>query len=423
MKKIICFLFIIFFTMFNINSNARDDVIIEESHSSYETIGYYATTQSVSSTKKIYIDKSIVPFIISTRREVYNENNKYYYYASPYVDKIVSIREIANDIDSVIFMVKELENRAKEKNSNESTYKNLCLGYLRSINNGYNDNGSRYGSKWGLLAGNTNENFVKEVNNDYSHGLRFNEFFSQFINYDEYNKNLYGELDIKYRRSDTNPALRLIDPQGKNKKIDLIHMFASIDGIYCKTGAVLSLGNNMNRDIVSWNGDLQSAAKRLKYDMKDLNLNTSNFYDIMDADIGCSEDDILADIDAMNITKGYFDIDDNSLADSLSAYYSIIKTYPFRRFTMFMYTGTIEVEYYPKPADSFLALKEEIYFQFNLKEKEDGSIINKQNYASIYAGHYIMTENGSSMPSKEIREFITKNFIKYLEANITQAEC
>lgn len=432
MKKIkSCFILLMMMvslTIFSINLNSKEDIFVEKSHS-YENIGYYVVTQSVSSSKKMYIDKSIVNFIKSTRREVYEENNKYYYYASPYVDKVVSIREIGNDIDSIIFMVNELENRAKEKNSKPSKYKNLCLGYLRSINASYADSGSKYGSKWGIIAGNTDESFVKEINNDYSHGLRFNEFFSQFINYSDYNVSLHGELDAKYRRSDdSNPALRLIDPQGKKKKIDLIHMFASIDGIYCKTENDLSLGrNNAQRDIVNWNGDLQTAAKNLKYNIHNLNYNTSNFYDIMNANIGCSEDDILADIDAMNVTKGYLDIDENSLADSLTAYYAIVKTYPFRRFTMFMYTATIEVEhnniFHSKPADAFLALKEEIYFQFNLEEKKDGSIINKENYIYEYVGNYIMTENCKSMPSKEIRELITKNFIKYLKANITQAEC
>lgn len=391
--------------------------------SSNEIIGLYAITQSVNSTCKVFIDKSIVPFIKSTKREVYYENFEYYYYASKHVDKIISIRAISNDIDSVIFMINELEKKAKEKTTDVSDYKNKCLGYIRSINSSYADTGI-YGSKWGIIAGSTDENFVHEVNADYSHGLRINEFFSQFINYDEYNKNLHGELEYKYRRDkDNNPALRLLDPQGKNKKIDLIHMFASIDGIYYKTGNLISFGNKMQHDVVSWNGDLQTAVKELKYDMHDLNFKTSNFYDIMNANIGCSEDDILADIDAMNLTKGYINHDNNSLSNSLSAYYSIIKVFPFRRFTMFMYTATIDVEYFDKSDDAFKNLKEEIYHQFDLKELSDGNIVNFEFKGASFIGYGIMTGDDKTMPSKEIREFVTKNFIKYLKANITQAEC
>lgn len=142
MKKIkscfILLIMVVFLTIFSINLDTKEDIFIEKSHS-YESIGYYVVTQSVSSSKKMYIDKSIVNFIKSTRREVYEEDNKYYY-ASPYVDKAVSIREIGNDIDSIIFMVNELENRAKEKNDgsiiNKNNYINIYVGNYIMTENG-----------------------------------------------------------------------------------------------------------------------------------------------------------------------------------------------------------------------------------------------------------------------------------------------
>lgn len=426
MKKVIVFC-IITFVVFLISLGGKRVLASSDvnylNYNSDEILGLYAVTRSVNSKKKIFIDRSIVSFVKSTRREVYYENYEYYYYASQYVDEIVSIRAISSDIDSVIFMINELETEAKARTSDVIKQKNMCLGYLRSIKESYADNGSNYGSKWGILAGSTDENFVKEVNANYSHGLRLNEFFSQFINYNEYNISLHGELDYKYQRSqDKNPALYLIDPQGK-KKIDLIHMFASMDGIFYKTGALITFGNKMQRDVLSWNGDLQTAVKELKYSNHNLDFKKSNFYDIMNANIGCSEDDILADIDAMNVVKGYIDNDNNSLADSLIAYYEIIKTYPFRRYTMFMYTATIDIEYFDRSDDAFKTLKEEIYHQFDLKEMPDGSIVDFSYKGLYFEGYMIMTEDMKSMPSKEIREFVTKNFISYLKRNIVQAEC
>lgn len=51
-----------------------------------------------------------------------------------------------NDIDSLIFMVSELEKEAMKYDANN--YKNLALGYIRTINKEYD--GSGYFGKWGL---------------------------------------------------------------------------------------------------------------------------------------------------------------------------------------------------------------------------------------------------------------------------------
>lgn len=207
-------------------------------------------------------------------------------------------------------------------------------------------------------------------------------------------------------------------------------MFAAMDGIYAKTGTKQTLGHrNMQKDIASWNGDLQQAAKALKnstdiYEDFELNYETSNFYDIMNASkLGCSEDDILADIDAMNIMKLFMDIDENGIADSVAAYYRIAKKYRFRRFTLFMYTATMELEFDDRNPDAFKNLEKEIYRQFDLELDVFGNLTDFPYYYTPFLGNLIMTENMKSMPSYTIRKFLTQNFIKYLKANITCAEC
>ena len=236
-NKIITLMVLFILIGFVTQVSAKASDIVYDSGDDY--IGGYAVTEPVKETTKVYINNNLVDFVKKTGRDVYVEERKilgityktmHYYYASKYVEKIVEIREMSNDIDSVIFMVSELEKKAIEYN--EKNYKNLVLGYIRSINIDY-DKG--YFEYWVLLAGDTPTDFISYVNMDNSHGLKINEFFSSFLSSAKYNTNKYGMVDEQYQKGDST-WLKLIDPYDNTKGIDLIHMFASIDGIYAKTG-------------------------------------------------------------------------------------------------------------------------------------------------------------------------------------------
>ena len=128
--------------------------------------------------------------------------------------------------------------------------------YIRTVNSEYS---TGYGGYWQLLAGGTPKSFIDYVNSDDTHGLKFNEYFSSFLPYSAYNVQEHGDISKEYQNDDKS-QLKLIDPFDKKNKIDLIHMFACMDGIYAGTSNTLSCGNNNQRDILSWNGDLQTAA-------------------------------------------------------------------------------------------------------------------------------------------------------------------
>lgn len=309
-------------------------------------------------------------------------------------------------------MVRELEKKAIEYDA--SNYKNLVLGYIRTINKYYDGCFWKY---WPILAGETPLEFISYVNADNSHGVRFNEFFSSFVAFDnDYNVDIHGSISEMYQRNSEN-LLKLMAPNGNG--IDLIHMFASIDGIYGDTGNTMHCGENNQRDILSWNGDLQSACKNLKI-KTDYDFTNFDMGRIFAAKIGCSEDDILADIDAMNITKGYIDVPENSIASSLSAYFKMVKDSGKYRYKMFLSTSTIEMEE-PRYGTLIENFEYEVYTQFNLYQKNDGTIENYSFFGPLYVGHRIMREasklNIGTMPSKEIREFVTKSFVKYIEEN------
>lgn len=146
----------------------------------------------------------------NTLGNVYKDGDRRYICSGDFVNGPVPERRMGCDIDSVIYMLQDLETLAKEEAGWFDNPKNMVLGYLRSLNNSYASDG--YAGAWNIIAGDIDEGFVKKANSDTTNGIRFNEFFAQFLDYEsDYNSSLHGELDIKYRRSNeedaTNPVL------------------------------------------------------------------------------------------------------------------------------------------------------------------------------------------------------------------------
>lgn len=387
----------------------------------------YGVTTPVNKETKVYIDESMVDFIKNTNREVFEETKtvffipqkRYYYIANEYVEKVVSVRQISNDVDSLIFMLRELESEAIKYDSIH--YKNIVLGYIRSINSDYD--GDSYYGKWDAISGTIPFDFIQKIDNDYSHGLRFCDYFGSFINYSNYNSKSHLDMLTKYKRF--HERLDLIDNNGNN--LDLIHMFAAIDAIYDDTGNSLTIGrNNLQRDIASWNGDLQQACEYLKYketENEDFIESIDFSKDILGiSDSGCGIEDIIGDIDAMNITKSYINYAENSISNAVSAYYSLIHENKSFRYQMFVNSVILDEENHIDSDSKIERFEHEVYYEFNIK-KENGTITNCENYLPIEQVHYLMkgnsiSINNSKMPSLEVREFITYGFINFVLNNI-----
>ena len=441
MKKTIISLSILSLSIFVIDK--KFTLRTEAASTAY--IGEYAITEPVNEKTKVYIEPQMVNFIKSTGRKVYEEMEfiffkKYYYYANTFVEKVVDVKRIDNSVDSLIFMVGELENRLRPYSQEvlkqipvrtgspvpniSPINKNFTLGYIRSINSTY-DTG--YGKSWELLAGGIpSDDIIQKINNDESHGLKFNDYFGSFVENDDYNLNRHGKFSSNHIYFKT--PLKLIDPLN-GQEIDLIHMFASIDGIYKNTGNELTLGNHYERDLLSWNGDLQQAINYLK------NHPAYKMNSLFDKNLGASKDDILADIDAMNITKTYMDLDANSIAISLSAYYDIENDDRTKRFKMFINSAILDLEdtsYTTNKHSTFDVFKHEVYYQFNLKEESNGSINNFNYYTDYFVGHGIMKDSKlnikdldikGTMPSEETRRLVVKSFVDFIEDNLYFSKC
>ncbi len=440
-KKIILLCLIIIFTFSLFCKNG--DVYAESSD--LKTMGVYLKSIPVNKTIKVYVQENLKGYLEENGIPVYSEKRggwwfikDYYYIADKYVEKIVESRTINNDVDSLRFMVNELEDEAKKINSNE--YKNIALGYIRSFNPNYV---TGYYGNWSLIAGSLDEEAINKINNQEKQklGLRFNEYFAQFMSftkstgeYDDskYNKNLHGEVREQFRNKEKRP-IRLIDPASKTKGIDVIHLFASIDGIYCKTQKLnyAKIGNNrMERDIVSWNGDLQQAAKNI-YPLtlgENPKLSSDDFKKecnqkmklIFSGNYECSEDDILADIDAMNITKLFVDHDNTTIAAALSGYYELIYKNEKKRFKTFVKTILIDEE----KMSSIINKTEierfelEVANQFNISIQKKGDVneYSRNSFLDeeLFVGFKFMRNNGK-IPDTDVRIFVVKSFIEYVE--------
>ncbi|MFA7106488.1 MAG: hypothetical protein WC154_04220 [Candidatus Izemoplasmatales bacterium] len=144
MKKVLCLVLLCATLLFSsIYSNhvlayIPDDVIFDE-------LGDYVITEPTMETIKVYINSDMVDIIEETGVNVYTSEirhyflgiyiystYKYYHYVEKYVENIITQRSIYNDIDSLIFILNELDNFAHEYSACQGDEMNCVLGFIRS---------------------------------------------------------------------------------------------------------------------------------------------------------------------------------------------------------------------------------------------------------------------------------------------------
>lgn len=421
-------------TLFNVSC-----LNVDASRGDLLSLGTYIIQTPENKSTKVYVVPQLKKFVEDNGVKVYEEkkgwwvfsSSKYYYYSNKYVDRIVTSRQLYNDVDSLIFVVSELEQKAKKflddkakDNKNEKPIdnpKNLVLGYIRTITTKYDDSEL----EWSVVTGTCNKEFINEVDSENKYGLKIKEYFAQFVEYNYYNTKVHGELDAKYRKNKNDVSyLEDSSDYGSKKRLDLIHFFGCIDGIYVNThtglgSTVMILGNNLQRDIVSWNGDLQQAAYDLKSD-KSIDLTDYNMEHIFKMKASRAPlEDIIADIDAMNITKTYIDMEETSIANALSAYYLLVEKNKNVRFKLFIKTVLLEEER-QNSNDEKERLKIEIFSEFNIIEEKNGELHDHRYYLDpkAFLGFSIMRDSiGCEIPDEEIRGFVVKSFYEYIIKN------
>jgi hypothetical protein len=299
-------------------------------------IGQYSKTRYIDEVVKVYITYDSIDIIESTNTDVITEvitkktclffnlfcsthtETKYYYETTMRVNKVIEERHLFNDVDSLIYMLKELEYRASNYDSCKGQNMNNCvIGYIRGINEGYV---TGYGGLFTSALGNVNVGFVNYVNQQTGdNGLQVYEYFAAFESTTTFNSQLYGEVESFNHGN----AVKLIDPLNDisttEGSIDLIHLFASIDGIYEDTEALLDPFDNIVVSIdhmISWAGDLQKYTVELENQgvtreeidhvidsWSDTRNYEYDFCDLLGSTCEFSNEDMLSDIDAMNIAE------------------------------------------------------------------------------------------------------------------------
>ena len=283
----------------------------------------------------------------------------------------------AGSIDNVLYMIRELESYARDyltfyqQPVSYNKINNLVLSYIRCIDASYTNMYSSWTdylvNAWDAICGVNDRSFVGYVaGRDASvSGITCLQFFRSFIqDTSRYNSQDYSDV-TSYGLGLKNT---LADPLLSGQSIDLLHMFAALDGIFEYTeysplaAQLMQEKHNHQRDLISWLGDLQTFASEINRESiaqeKIINysalLGHIDFNDFVNNNarpenpiLSFSAGDMLADIDAMNIAKIFLDSGDNFLSDCIAAYYNEVNvdsSVEGNRYYTFLYTVTVESE-------------------------------------------------------------------------------
>lgn len=298
---------------------------------------------------KVYISTELKERFSLENKTYYSQvidgQTKYYYYDVPIVSELVEGKSWSLSIDQIIFNIIQLEKYATGYTN--STDK--ILGFLRGINSNYAEYFQSIINiavmEWVWLAGGMNYVFIEDITAKETGEIPIHTYFANFVDDYSYNSATYGQFyddsELMFNRRLSDP----INPNNYYNKIDLIHMFATIDAMYKNTNNEQTFNENFQRDVAGWAGDLQTFVRHNLYKNNSIysvsnlpvyNYNT-NQYKVIDfgeflggesigitsSDNTFSNEDMLADIDAANIAVHFLN-EGNSLSQSIASYYKYI---------------------------------------------------------------------------------------------------
>ncbi len=355
----------------------------------------------------------------------------YFYRTTQTKQKILSVSLSNEELNQLREKIVVVENTAITEqafglNPDPLFMNNATLGYIRSFNKNYVDDGMNFA--WLATAGSVNKTLNKLADN-----IKGCEtYFSNFVSNADYGSLFHtSKYNPHTNERKTNDEFKyFIDPITGRHKIDLIHMFASMDACYDWTlfdGAkkiyVPCLYPELLHDLSSWGGDLQQAVYWIQNRMEDKQskltlekLNKYNFKTIMLGDYGCSESDIIADIDAVNITDSFL-TGPGRTSDSLASYYG--STYSDEsRFSTFI-DAVLKDQNEQWSGDRNERFKKEVYDILGLSVI-NGECVDSDQYLSslaLYEEKFkIMRKSGSKKlePRKEVRKAVADKFCDYI---------
>lgn len=391
----------------------------------------YVNTEEVEPGTICYVANDSADAIQKLGWNIEKDENGYFYRTTQAKQKILSVSLSNDELDELKGKIAHIENtsigvQAATCNPDLMFMNNATLGYIRSINKNYVSDGNNFA--WLATAGSV-DRIVNKIA-DKIDGCEY--YFSNFVSNNDYCSSYHSSKKNPHEneRKDDNEFTYFVDPLTGRRKIDLIHMFASMDACYnwtlldgVKRIYVPCLYPELLHDLASWGGDLQQAVYALQSKLEDKDANFTiqkldkyNFMTIMLGNYGCSESDIIADIDAVNITTLYLK-GPGKTSDALSDYYG--STYSDEnRFSRFI-DAVLTDQNNKWDGTRNERFKKEIYDVLGLSIV-NGECVDSDQYLSslkIWKEKFkIMRESGSKRidPSKEVRKAVADKFCDFV---------
>ena len=248
------------------------------------------------------------------------------------------------------------------------------------------------------------------------------DYFSKFVSFNNYSSYYHGARSNNIS-NDTN---YFIDPVSGNQRIDLIHLFASLDGCYDRTNTYNSQMTDIypvapypqyTHDLISWAGDLQQAANFIQDYPDGFDLNSDEFSNIGNNKAsGCSYEDVIADMDAVNIADKFL-TGPGRVSDAIEDYYPRVYSNGYR--TSRFIDGVLSDKNKNWTGDRYQQFEQEVYDDLGLR-KSDNDWVDSDEYlnSNDFVHHPINTSRFKILhqknPSKEIRKYVARSFVKYV---------
>ena len=385
----------------------------------------YVKTEPVDDGTKCYVSENSVTALRKLgwkiKEEKYLRQKKYFYLTSKENPKIVSVALNNSYIDELRNKIVVAENTAITYeafllNPDPFVMDNYVLGYLRSFNKNYTGEGNSYSHfiEWNIVAGALPPAaYISTV--DAIQGCK--DYFSRFVNESNYSSYYHGARP----KNLSNNADYFVDPVSSNQRIDLIHLFAALDGCYDRTNTYgsqitdiypVALFPQYTHDLISWAGDLQQAADYIQENQNKFNLNSDEFSNIGNNEAtGCSFEDILADMDAVNIADKFL-TGPGRVSDAIGEYYPRIYSNGYR--TSRFIDGVLSDKNKNWSGDRYHQFEQEIYDAMGLKWNGSNWVTSDEyNSANIVQENRFKILHNKNADEK-VRKYVARSFVKYV---------
>ena len=370
--------------------------------------------------------------------------------------RVTGVRPIFSTVDSLAFMVGELEKEADRLSyensinldpetgepfdtSLESEYDivNAVLAYVRITNTDYMNGypiqvGMQTRYLFELVCGDYNSGFNSRIASTTRHLFRFPDFFGRLVKQNRYNTINCGVVTDASNIPDNDwlihipdpiePTIELCNYTNNNfvptvvcPNIDVPHMFAVIDAAYEHTGFTnMLLFNAHLPDIASWAGDLQTAFDEgyfsLTRSINDIQLFK---YVMYRGNSPFGVDDFVSDIDGVNIGERYIDYLGKRPSAALVSYYSPKSNFDRFRYDQFPANALRSYPNYMPSLSIWDRFEARAYWDMRL-EKNNG------NYQDVPFSFFDNPETYiiKDSPSEEApeREQAARGFLEYIKS-------